>query len=60
LTPRELQGARLAAQGYTAVEIGAQLHIGDRTVESHLAGAYSKLRINSRPELMRMVSILTP
>jgi DNA-binding CsgD family transcriptional regulator len=59
LTHRELQVARLAAQGYTALEIGAQLHIVDRTVESHLASAYSKLRINSQPELMRMVSSLT-
>jgi DNA-binding CsgD family transcriptional regulator len=58
LTSRELQVARLAAQGYTVDDIGIQLHIVDRTVESHLASAYSKLRIHSRPELMRMLSSL--
>jgi DNA-binding CsgD family transcriptional regulator len=58
LTRRELQVARLAADGFTAAEIGHQLHIANRTVESHLASAYSKLRIRSRPELMRMGSEL--
>lgn len=56
LTPRELEVARLAAQGYTAAEIGDQLHIGNRTVESHLASTYSKLRIQSRRQLIRMAS----
>src|ERR1700694_4788430 len=50
LTRRELEIARLAAQGYTAAEISWQLHISNRTVESHLANAYAKLRITSRPE----------
>jgi len=58
LTRRELEVARLAAQGYTATEIGGQLHIVDRTVESHLASTYTKLRIGSRPELIRMASRL--
>jgi DNA-binding CsgD family transcriptional regulator len=54
LTKRELEVIRLAADGYTAREIGGRLSIGTRTVETHLAGAYSKLRINSRAELMRL------
>jgi DNA-binding CsgD family transcriptional regulator len=58
LTRRELEVSRLAAEGYTAMEIGQQLHIGGRTVESHLASAYSKLRINSRGELIRLASRL--
>ena len=58
LTRRELEVARLAAEGYTAAEIGRRLNIGDRTVESHLASAYSKLRIRSRLELIRMASRL--
>jgi DNA-binding CsgD family transcriptional regulator len=58
LTRRELEVFRLAAEGYTAMEIGQQLHIGGRTVESHLASAYSKLRINSRGELIRLASRL--
>jgi DNA-binding CsgD family transcriptional regulator len=58
LTPRELQVARLGAEGYTAAEIGRRLNIGDRTVESHLASTYSKLRISSRLQLIRMASEL--
>ncbi|TMD48956.1 MAG: hypothetical protein E6I86_04930 [Chloroflexi bacterium] len=54
LTRRELEIARLAAQGYTAAEISSSLHISNRTVESHLANTYTKLRITSRPELIRM------
>ena len=54
LTRRELEVARLAAEGYKAAEIGRRLNIGDRTVESHLASAYSKLRISSRLQLIRM------
>jgi len=58
LTQRELQVARLGAEGYTAPEIGQRLNIGVRTVESHLASAYSKLRISSRVQLVRMASRL--
>jgi DNA-binding CsgD family transcriptional regulator len=56
LTVRELDVARLAAQGYTAAEIGRELQIGDRTVESHLASTYSKLSIRSKGELIRRAS----
>jgi DNA-binding CsgD family transcriptional regulator len=58
LTPRESEVARLAGQAYTAAEIGARLHIGERTVETHLANTYMKLRISSRRELIRMASRL--
>lgn len=58
LTRRELEVARLAAEGYTAAEIGRRLNIGDRTVESHVASAYSKLGISSRLQLIRMASRL--
>jgi DNA-binding NarL/FixJ family response regulator len=58
LTRRELEVARLAAEGLTAAQIGRRLFIGDRTVESHLAGAYSKLGINSRLQLIRMADRL--
>jgi DNA-binding CsgD family transcriptional regulator len=58
LTRRELEVARLAAEGYTAAEVGRRLHIGDRTVESHLGAAYSKLGISSRLQLIRMASRL--
>ena len=58
LTRRELEVARLAAEGYTAIEIGRRLNIGARTVESHIASAYSKLGISSRLQLIRMASSL--
>jgi DNA-binding CsgD family transcriptional regulator len=58
LTERERQVARLAGQAYTAAEIGVRLHIGERTVETHLANTYSKLRISSRRELIRIASRL--
>jgi DNA-binding CsgD family transcriptional regulator len=58
LTRRELEVARLAAKAYAASEIADQLHIGERTVESHLASTYSKLGINSRSELIRIASKL--
>jgi DNA-binding CsgD family transcriptional regulator len=59
LTAREREVAQLAGQAYTAAEIGARLHIAERTVETHLANAYTKLRISSRRELIRLVSRLT-
>lgn len=58
LTRREFEVARLGAEGYTTLEIAHQLHIGKRTVESHLASAYWKLRIGSRAELIRMAAKL--
>ena len=53
LTRREREVARLAARGLTAQEIGAKLFIGRRTVETHLANAYAKLRISGRVDLIR-------
>jgi DNA-binding CsgD family transcriptional regulator len=58
LTRRELEVARLAARAYTAAEIGQALHIGERTVESHIASTYLKLGIRSRSELIRIASKL--
>ncbi len=60
LTRRELEVARLAVHGYTAAEIGLRLHISGRTVESHLASTYQRLRISSRLELARMAPSLGP
>jgi len=53
LTPRERDVVRLAVEGRTAREIGARLHIGERTVETHLANAYVKLGVASRLDLVR-------
>ena len=50
LTERELSVLRLAARGLTNKQIGANLHIGDRTVQNHLANIYAKLEVASRTE----------
>jgi two-component system, NarL family, response regulator NreC len=53
LTEREVEVLRLIALGFTNVEIGEQLYLSVRTVESHRAHIQQKLALASRSELVR-------
>jgi DNA-binding NarL/FixJ family response regulator len=51
LSPREHDVVRLVAAGRTNDEIGADLGIGSKTVETHLARLFERLGVASRTEL---------
>lgn len=55
LSERELEVARLVAEGLRSAEIGRRLHIGVRTVNTHLEHIYERLGIRSRLVLTRLV-----
>jgi DNA-binding CsgD family transcriptional regulator len=51
LTPSELRVARLAADGRSNREIAHELYVTLKTIEGHLARAYTKLGISGRGQL---------
>ena len=53
LTEREVDVLRLIALGHTNVEIGEQLFLSTRTVETHRAHIQRKLNRTTRAELVR-------
>jgi DNA-binding NarL/FixJ family response regulator len=53
LSPRELRVVQLAAEGRTNREIAYQLYVTLKTIEGHLARAYTKLGIERRHELSK-------
>jgi two-component system response regulator NreC len=53
LSPRETEVLRLMALGHTNREIGEQLSLSVRTVETHRAHIQQKLGLSSRPDLTR-------
>lgn len=57
LTRREVEVARLAAEGCSNREIADRLVLSARTVETHLQRAYIKLGVNDRAGLARALGI---
>lgn len=63
LTDREAEVLRLIALGHTNAEMGTQLFLSIRTIESHRAHIQRKLGLSTRAELVRYAldrGLLTP
>lgn len=54
LSERQLEVLKWAAQGYTNLEIGRQLHISEGTVRAHFSNIQDKLGVSGRQELIRL------
>ena len=51
LTPRQLQIASLASQGFSNKEVGRRLNLSEGTVKLHLHSIYTRLGLRNRTEL---------
>jgi DNA-binding NarL/FixJ family response regulator len=56
LTAQESQIARMAREGLSNPEIGARLFLSARTVQYHLKKVFTKLGIESRTQLWRVLA----
>jgi DNA-binding CsgD family transcriptional regulator len=59
LTASELRVARLAAEGYSNLEIAQELYLSPKTVETHLSHAYAKLGLSGQGSRARLAQALT-
>jgi len=55
MTPREIDVARLVADGLTNPEVAGELNISQRTVTTHLTNIYERTGLRSRTALARYV-----
>jgi DNA-binding NarL/FixJ family response regulator len=53
LSPRERDVMRLIARGYTYREVGKELFVSVKTVETHMSSVLRKLQLSNRRELTR-------
>ncbi|WP_298132486.1 AAA family ATPase [Micropruina sp.] len=57
LTEREWAVSRLAASGLSNRQIALELHVGAKTVETHLSSVYRKLQVLGRAELAARLAV---
>ncbi len=57
LTLREREVADLAGEGLKTKDIAGRLRVSPRTVDVHLTHIYSKLGVNSRAALVRLMAL---
>ena len=55
LTGRQLEIARLIADGLSNKQIAARLFLSERTVETHITNMLNKLGLNSRVQISRWI-----
>ena len=56
LTERELEIARLTAQGYSLLNIAAMLDLAESTVTTHRSNIYRKLQVHNAAQLATQLS----
>jgi two-component system NarL family response regulator len=60
LTPRQSEVLALVGQGLTYKEVGAQLHLSERTIKYHMGEIVQHLHVTSRAEAVALARRRTP